>query len=87
VPGPALVGCMWNSVCLMRITGLTVYKGRGVRDFLPVQAWEYYEKSEFTSSLTLPLPFSLLRWAGERMRSDRLQGSITIECTEGEVDF
>jgi hypothetical protein len=24
VPGPALVGCMWNYVCRMRITGLTV---------------------------------------------------------------
>jgi hypothetical protein len=24
VPGPALVGCMWNPLCRMRITGLKV---------------------------------------------------------------
>jgi hypothetical protein len=37
-----------------------MYKGRPDREFLPVQEWEYYEQSEFASSLTLTLPHCLL---------------------------
>jgi hypothetical protein len=35
---------------------MEVYKGRPVREYLPVQAWEYYELSGFADSLTCPPP-------------------------------
>jgi hypothetical protein len=44
---------------LMRLCNTNIRGGR-LENFYSVQAWGYYELSEFASSLTFPLPLSLL---------------------------
>jgi hypothetical protein len=56
-----------------QVGSMELYKVSPGREFLPVQAWEYYELSGFTSSLILSLSFSLLG-RGTHALSDYWQG-------------